>query len=156
MATHRLSAAVGVLLLALAGCGNVDVQTDSFATMAEARQRGAVDRGWVPAFLPEHAYEIRAAYDTGGLRRWGIVNFRSEDAESVRRLLVPEEVSLDGWRMDIPARIEWWPIVLRNELDAGALTATGLRAYRNSTGDYVFVVNWKQGRAYYWWVKGSP
>jgi hypothetical protein len=151
--TYRLIAVRGVLLFALvAGCANTDVQTDSFATMAEARQRGAVDRGWVPGFLPERAYEIRAAYDTDGPRRWGILNFRPEDADSVRRVLKPGEVSLAGFRTNIPARIEWWPIALRNELDAAALAATGLRTYRSSTGEYVFVVNWNQGRAYYWWA----
>lgn len=152
MGTHRLIAACGVLLLALAGCTNTAVQTDSFATMAEARQRGAVDRGWVPEFLPERAYEIRAAYDTDGRRRWGILNVRPEDVESLRRVLKPEEVSLAGFRTNIPARIEWWPIALRNELDAVALAASGLRSYRSSSGEYVFVVNWNQGRAYYWWA----
>lgn len=153
MGTDRLIAVLGVLLLCLtASCRNIDVETDSFATMTEARQRGAVDRGWVPGFLPERAYEIRAAYDTDGRRRWGILNFKPEDVESVRRVLRPVELSLAGWRMNIPARIEWWPVALRNELDAEALAATGLRAYRTDSGDYVFVVNWNQGRAYYWWA----
>jgi hypothetical protein len=154
VATPRLTTAIGVLVL-LANCGNVNVQTDSFATMAEARERGAVSRGWVPAFLPERAYEIRAAYDTNGPRRWGILNFRPEDAQAVRGLLLPGETSLAGWRMDIPARIEWWPVALRNELDAETIAATGLRAYKTSTGDYVFAVNWSQGRAYYWRAGGA-
>ena len=154
METPRLTSAIGVLLL-LAGCGNVNVQTDSFATMAEARQRGAVERGWVPAFLPERAYEIRAAYDTDGPRRWGILNFTPGDVDAVRALLRPEETSLAGVRMDIPARIEWWPVALRNELNPEAIAATGVRAYQSRSGDYLFAVNWNQGRAYYWWTGGT-
>ena len=142
--------AIGVVLLA--SCGNVDVQTDSFATMAEARERRAVERGWVPAFLPEGAYEIRAAYDTSSTRRWGILNFRAADADAIRRALDPAETSVDGLRVDIPGRIEWWPIALRNALDPEAIAATGLRTYRSTTGDFLVAVNWNQGRAYFWRV----
>ena len=51
--------------------------------------------------------------------------------------------------MDIPGRIEWWPVILRGTLDAERIQATGLRAYRARSGGLVFAVNWKQGRAYY-------
>lgn len=150
MASHRLTALALTLVVLAASCRNVNVLTDTFATMAEARQRGAVDRGWVPSFLPDQAYELRAAYDTDGPRRWGILNFRAEDADSLRNVLQPTEISLAGTLMDIPARIEWWPIALRNELDQDTLASTGLRAYRTTDGEYVFAVNWNQGRAYYW------
>ena len=63
MASHRLTALALTLVVLAASCRNVNVLTDTFATMAEARQRGAVDRGWVPSFLPDQAYELRAAYE---------------------------------------------------------------------------------------------
>ena len=154
METSRLRPLLFVFVI-VAGCGDVNVETDSFATMDEARQRGAVDRGWVPAFLPERAYELRAAYDTDTQRRWGILNFRTEDAGALRGALQPDEVPLDGVTIDIPPRIEWWPIALRNELNHETIAATGLRAYRNTTGEYLFAVNWNQGRAYYWRVPES-
>ena len=59
METSRVIAIVCAAVL-IAGCGDVNVQTDSFATMAEARQRGAIERGWVPPFLPDAVYELRA------------------------------------------------------------------------------------------------
>jgi hypothetical protein len=134
----------------VSACADANVHTDTFANMAEARQRGAVDRGWVPAFVPEQAYELRAAYEPGGPRRWGILNFAADDADRLRAQLRPEEVSLSGMRMDIPARIEWWPIALRNDLQPDTIVATGLRAYRTSSGEFIVAVNWNQGRAYYW------
>lgn len=145
----RRTAAVLFAVFA-AACANQNVNTDSFATMKEARDRGAVERGWVPATLPERAYELRAAYDLDTDRRWGILNFRTEDADALRAILAPDEISVVGTKMRIPARIEWWPIALRNELDAEQLKATGLRTYRATSGDFVFAVNWPQGRAYYW------
>lgn len=139
-----------LLVLFAAACGNHNVNTDSFGTMKEARDRGAVERGWVPSNLPEGAYELRAAYDLDSGRRWGILNFRPEDADALRGILAPDEISVVGTKMQIPARIEWWPIALRSELDAEQLKATGLRTYRATSGDFVFAVNWPQGRAYYW------
>lgn len=149
MAAHRLIPLIVAAALA-AGCAGANVHTDSFATMREARERGAVEHGWVPSWLPDGAYELRAAYEPDGSRRWGILNFRNDEAALLRDALRDEEISLSGTRIDIPARVEWWPIALRKELDPGQISATGLRAYRARSGDFIVAVNWSQGRAYYW------
>lgn len=148
MEAHRLTLAAALVLVA--ACIGSNVHTMSFATMAEARAAGAADRGWVPASMPDSAYELRVAYEPDGERRWGIFNFRAEDAGAVRALLQSEETSLSGVRMEIPARIEWWPIVLRGDLDHDRVASTGLRAYRALGGEMIVAVNWKQGRGYYW------
>ena len=137
----------------LAGCAGPTVQTMTYATVTEARAAGAIDRGWVPADLPEGAYELRAAYAVDGWERWGLFNFRPEDADALRRVLSPGEVPLAGMRMEIPGRIEWWPVILRGDLDAERIATTGLRAYRARSGGRVFGVNWHQGRAYYWAIR---
>jgi hypothetical protein len=139
----------GAALLALAACGRA-VETATFATLAEARESGAVERGWVPAVLPDQAFELRAAYDTRGDQRWGLFNFRPADADALRAVLEPQEMSLAGTVIDIPPRIEWWPVQLRGTLDAERVEATGLRAYRARSAPLVIAVNWNQGRAYYW------
>lgn len=131
-------------------CSGPTVHTYTYASFAEARESGAVDDGRVPAILPQGAYELRAAYATAGWERWGLFNFRPEDAEALRSVLQPVEISLEGTHMEIPGRIEWWPVLLRRELDAGRIAATGLQAYRARSADFVFAVNWNQGRAYYW------
>ena len=148
MGTRRLAAAV--LLAAAAGCAAERVNTMSYASVREARDAGAVARGWVPAILPDGAYELRAAYEPEGWKRWGILNFHRADADGLRAILDAEEFSLDGTRIDIPGRIEWWPIALRGNLDHESLRATGLQAYRIRDTSFVLAVNWAQGRAYYW------
>jgi hypothetical protein len=100
--------------------------------------------------LPEGAYELRAAYAVSGPERWGLFNFREGDAEALRAVLQPEEISFAGTEMEIPGRIEWWPVILRGTLDAERIQATGLRAYLARSGGLVFAINWKQGRCYYW------
>lgn len=132
------------------GCSGPSVQTATYATVAEARAAGAVERGLVPPVLPEGAYELRAAYAIDGPERWGLFNFRPADADALRGILQPGEISFAGTEMEIPGRIEWWPVILRGTLDAERIQTTGLRAYPARAGGLVFAVNWKQGRAYYW------
>jgi hypothetical protein len=130
----------------LSGCRNNDVVTESYATMAEARANG----GDIPIGVPEGAHDIRTASDTRSRRRWGLFNFLAADADGLRAMLQAEEMSLAGVDCDIPARIEWWPVLLRGRVNAEQARAAGLQSYRSRQGDLVVVVNWKQGRAYYW------
>ena len=145
-----IAAAVIASASALA-CADSSVHTATYASMAEARQAGAVEQGWVPGNLPDNAYELRAAYDVDDAdRRWGLFNFRDGDHASLRAILAPDDVSIAGVEMDIPPRIEWWPVQLRGRLDEERILATGLQAHRSREGALTFLVNWKQGRGYYW------
>ena len=138
-----------VIVAGAAACRDVDVVTASYATLNEAAAAGAVERGWVPRALPSGAYEIREAHDLDSNRRWGLFNFRPEDADALRGSL-GSEVSLAGQTCTPPRRIEWWPILLREHLDHERIAATGLRAFSDREGDLIYAVNWNQGRAYYW------
>jgi hypothetical protein len=143
----RLAAAVAAVLTASA-CTGVDANTATFGTLSEARP--AIESGWIPAGLPAGSYELRAAYVPGSWQRWGIINFPAEASAELRTLLEPAEISLTGIRCEVPGRIEWWPVQLRQQLDAERIAATGAKAYRGRTGNLIWVVNWTQGRAYYW------
>ena len=134
----------------LAACSGPTVHTATYATVREARASGAIEKGWMPDTLPENAYELRAAYALNGPERWGLFNFRPADEQVLRAILQPDDLPFAGVVMDIPARIEWWPVILRGRLDEERIHATGLRAYHARTSSLVFAVNWQQGRAYYW------
>ena len=139
--------AIGLAIAVAAGCSGANVKTATYANMTEAQP--AVDQGLMPAGLPRSSFELRAAYVPDGQERWGLFNFRAEGAEELRALLVADEISLTGIRCTIPPRVEWWPVQLRKALDDERVKATGAKAYRSKAGNLVFVVNWPQGRAYY-------
>ncbi len=139
---------LAVLLLS-SGCRDVDVVTASYATLAEAEAAGAVREGWLPAGLPPGTYEIREAHDPRSPRRWGLFNF-PPDEEHAMRGLIGAERPFAGLQANPPRRIEWWPVLLRRELDQERIAATGLRAYESRDGELIFAINWSQGRAYYW------
>ena len=66
-------------------CADSSVHTATYATMTEAREAGAVEKGWVPGSLPDDVYELRAAYDLDDpARRWGLFNFRDGDHDALR------------------------------------------------------------------------
>jgi hypothetical protein len=145
-AVRRLAAALA--LVSVTACTGIKAQTATFANMEEAQP--AIAAGYIPAGLPPSSFELRAAYLPDSWERWGIINFPASGAGVLRGLLQPEEISLTGIRCEIPGRIEWWPVQLRNNLDDERIKATGAKAYRSRTGNLLFVVNWAQGRAYYW------
>ncbi|HSC26285.1 MAG TPA: hypothetical protein VLD67_03370 [Vicinamibacterales bacterium] len=136
--------------LSCAACRDLEVVTAVYATLNEARAAGAIERGWIPEGLPQGTHDIREAHDLDSNRRWGLFSFPHDQDGALRALLEPGELSFDALACDIPARIEWWPVLLRGRLDDERIRATGLEAYRAASGDLVFAVNWKQGRAYYW------
>jgi len=145
-----VSCAALFAMCAVGACRDVDVDTESYATLGEAREAGAIDRGWMPSLLPEGAVDIRVAYDQGSDRRWGLFSFSEAAAAALKAVLQTEEASLGGQTLDVPGRIEWWPVQLRGTLDESRIRDTGLRAYQTQQGDFMVAVNWNQRRAYYW------
>jgi hypothetical protein len=139
-------------VLAIAACGDHDVVTASYGTLAEARQAGEIRRGSIPDGLPPGTFELRAAHNAETNARWGLFSFPPAEGSLLKALLDPAEFPLQGQPCNPPRRIEWWPIQLRGDLDAERIAATGAKAYQSTDKGLVFVVNWNQGRAYYWSV----
>ena len=138
------------LTLVATSCRDIEVVTASYSTLEEAADAGAVDGGWIPKELPPGSHDIREAHDLDSNRRWALFSFPTNEAPVLQRLLEPTEMSLEGQVCDAPRRIEWWPVLLRGQLDAERIRAAGLHAYRSADGSLLFAVNWNQGRAYYW------
>src|SRR3954449_5889729 len=148
---RRMAAALTLgAVTAIIACSAIDAQTNSYATLVEAREAGAIAKGWMPEGLPPGSHDIREGHVPGTPQRWGVINFPHGEDAALRALVQPEEISLDGQRCEVPGRVEWWPVMLRGALDGERLAATQLRAYRAKEGNLIVAVNWNQGRAYYW------
>jgi hypothetical protein len=154
--TRTLLALGCVLAAALASaCRDTKVVTNSYSSLEEARAAGALSAGYLPEGLPPGASDIREAHDPDSADRWVIFSFPASERDQLLALLEPAEYSLAGQRADVPGRIEWWPTLLRDALDAERIKATGLQTYRARSGNRLFAVNWSQGRAYFW-TPASP
>src|SRR5687767_7544955 len=80
-------AAVACLLLIGGGCRNLEVITESYSTLPEARAAGAVDRRRLPRGLPEGTRDLRVAHDLDSSRRWGLFNFPQAEGGALKVLL---------------------------------------------------------------------
>jgi hypothetical protein len=139
-----------LILISIGACADNDVVTASYATLAEARQAGAISRGRIPEGLPPGTREMREAFHPGIGRRWGLFSFPAAEGSYLRGLLDASEISVQGMEIEPPRRIEWWPLLLRGALDAERLRSTGLLTHKSRDGQLILAVNWNQGRAYYW------
>jgi hypothetical protein len=147
---RRLARVVALCAVLIGGCTSLNSQTASYNTLEEARRAGAITSGLLPDGLPPGTRDIRTAHVPGSTEQWGLFNFPPGEADVLKRLLASAEVSLAGQYIEVPGRIEWWPVALRGDLDAEQIGITGLRAYRTTDQSRIVAVNWKQGRAYYW------
>lgn len=99
--TARTGRGLLALLAAVAvtGCAQ-DLHTASWPDLVTARQQDALDRGWVPEWLPEAASDVRQANRpaTGA----AVVRAGLPDDEPVDECDVTEEV---GVRPDL---VDWW------------------------------------------------
>jgi hypothetical protein len=143
----RMPLALAALLLT--ACSSINSQTNAYATLAEAEQAGAVAHGWIPDGLPASAHDLREGHVPGSNDRWGLFEYPQEGGRAVLALLERSELVLNGQECRVPARIEWWPLMLRGPLDSTRLSTTGVHVYRARKQDLLFAVNWSQGRAYY-------
>jgi hypothetical protein len=139
---------ISVLLLFATGCTAIETKTGIYATVAEARAAGAIERGWIPEGLPASATDLREAHH-GDRQQWGVFAFPPTDIDAMRRL-VAAEITATPPACDPPGRLEWWPRILRSPLDVAQLHSTGLRLHRSRDGRLTYAINWNQGRAYYW------
>jgi hypothetical protein len=143
----RRALALFAVLAIIAGCSGVNVQTEVYQTLDEARTAGAIERGWIPKGLPDSTSDLRAAHLENG-NRWGVFTFDSAHGATLKDLM-GEEIS-STVECNAPGRLEWWPRILRSPIDLDRVKSTGLRLYHGRDGQFTFAVNWSQGRAYYW------
>jgi hypothetical protein len=135
------------LLGVLASCSDLRVKVDVFDNVDEARAAGAVAAGWVPDALPKSVSDLREGHLPDG-RYWGVFTFPHADEAAVRALL-GDEITSGTLKCDPPGRLEWWPQIVQSPVNVEQVRTTGFRLFHGKDAR-TYVVNWGQGRAYYW------
>jgi len=122
------------------------VKIGVYNTLEDARAAGAISAGWVPDGLPSGVTELREGHLPDG-RHWGVFTF-PRSADGAIKALASSEITPGTLTCDPPGRIEWWPRLVQSPVDVERVRGTGFRVY--SGGGRTWVINWGQGRAYYW------
>lgn len=138
-------AAIGAGLLHVA-CS--DFFESSYPSMTDAKRASAVDRGWLPSFLPEGSRSIREIHNIDTNETWCAFEFPAEEAVALRESLSsvdPAQVS--SKRVRRPG-VAWWPDVLEGPLNPKEIEKEGLELYKH---DFIlFAIDWQRGRAFFY------
>jgi len=90
---------VAIFLLSLSACS--EQAEEAYPTWAEAQRAGAVERGWVPAFVPRSAREIRDSHDLDSNRQTLFFVARPEDVEPMVEGFLPVSVANQAVASDL-------------------------------------------------------
>jgi hypothetical protein len=140
----RLTVAVAALVAV--SCG--ETRVSHYATMAEARRAGAIERGWVPPFLPETTTSIRESHNIDTNETWGTFRFSDADSTALKRALV--EIDPTGQHVRRPSGLPDWPRELEGQLAREALRRSGLETFKASSEDVFVALDRKAGSGFFW------
>jgi hypothetical protein len=151
----RLTAAgSAVFLLAVVGlrtCERAETPERAYPDAAAARRAGEQARGWLPAFVPATATDVRIAGNVDTNRHW----LRFTVAAGMWRALTAagEPLSLTQvWAADpaAPKWLEWW----HQDLRPGSLVPppgrTPVAAFRHQAAPYCLAADTTGGYVYVW------
>ena len=120
--------AVLLMVSSLVGCTD-DVVSSRHQTRADAAD--IVDRGWIPAVLPDSARDIRESHNLDSNVGHGTFVFGATDADAFKAALVPIPA-------DHPAKAE----------SRSTLQRSGYLLY--SFEDFEIAVNWTERKGEFW------
>jgi hypothetical protein len=128
----------------------VEIPVAEYDNLAEAQADGALERGWLPEFLPPHTSDIREAHNVDTSARW------LEFTAPVRELrILAAHLDPITWQdarrtaLPRPSRAgRHWP----PELDEPAIATprSSLGFYRATKASYCLAVDWTSGHAWGW------
>jgi hypothetical protein len=116
------------LALFLAGCHG-DRRESFYPSLADAKRDGAIDRGWIPDFLPESSRSIHELHDHSPSTQWCAFEFLPAEAPALHKRLKSDASSIPTVRHVPDPGKTWWPAVLAGDLDATKIHGAGLDLY---------------------------
>lgn len=147
----KVKIAVGLsVALLTAACERMETAESVYPDARAAISAGAIQRGWIPAFLPPSAKEISEKHNLDTNEVW--LRFSMEPGErssiekSCRRIQPPEAVFPRKGGGD------WWPEVLTEEQRSARLQTGKYMLYRCENGGSMAVE--EGGRTVFYWHSG--
>lgn len=115
MKSTSASLSLGLLLMTLSGCElfhSLDKDA-SYATYEEAKADGAMRRGWIPAFVPASATDLKESHNLDTNESWLTFRFAEADREGLAEALTPADAGEVQFPRGKPTRQrDWWPLTL--------------------------------------------
>jgi hypothetical protein len=146
---------VGVILVLLglgAAMSILETPVEEYSSFAEAREAGAVERGWLPSFLPPHATHLREAHNIDTNERW--IAFTAPPQElriMVARFSILPYRNARATAVDRSWRVGGdWPPELSKTFWHTPRSTDLLSYHLSEEADYCVAIEWRTGRAWVW------
>ncbi len=154
---HRLPLTVLVVCcVALLGAcdsftdfGDFYIMDATYETMGKAREDGAIDRGWVPEYLPDTATNIRERHSQDTNEGWGTYSFGDLDLSHFEKHWSHAQSAPlpgDPNRFHGEPTIDWWPGTLND----------GLVFYRGIEDGHFWLAVDNEKKTCYFWIDQEP
>jgi hypothetical protein len=138
---------VGFVAL-MAYCEHVENPIDEYATYADAVEAGAVDRGWIPSFVPPTAAHIRDAHNLDTNHQW--LQFRLSEADAREMVAGMHPVSVEDARCALPSR---WSVPLRRlgtQPDLSGRPEVSKHLHADGSRSFCVAVDWSSRMVFAW------
>ncbi len=134
-----------------------DRRESSYTSLADAKKDGAIDRGWIPDFLPESSRAIHEVHDMSPSTTWCAFEFLPSDSQGLRKSLKSVgELAPSVRHVPNPGE-SWWPAMLDGNLDVGKIQKAGFELYMieapetpSSTEVLLFAIDWAKGHGFFY------
>jgi hypothetical protein len=144
------------LALLFVGCHS-DRRESFYPSLADAKKDGALDRGWIPDFLPESSHAIHEVHDISPSTTWCAFEFTPADSQGLRKSFKSVDSLPPSVRRVPSPRQSWWPALLQGSLDTEKIHKTGFELYMvvgpetpSSTEVLLFAVDWAKGQGFFY------
>jgi hypothetical protein len=134
-----------------------DRRESFYPSLADAKKDGAIDRGWIPDFLPASSRAIHEVHDISPSTTWCAFEFLPSDSQDLQKSLKRvDELAPSVRRVPNPGE-SWWPDLLDGNLDVGKIQKAGFELYMvtapetpSSTEVLLFAVDWTKGHGFFY------
>ena len=146
-----LGVAAVLLVVAARACTVYETPVEEYPSLAEARAAGAIDRGWIPDFLPPNATHLREVHRIDSNERWLAFTAPLPELRAMASQLAP--LSYESARRT--ANRSWvvggdWPPELSKRF-WHTPRSTSLLSYHISKAErYCVAIEWRTGRGWGW------
>jgi hypothetical protein len=135
-----------------------DRRESFYPSLADAKKEGAIDRGWIPDFLPESSRAIHEVHDISPSTTWCAFEFLASDSRGLRNRLRSVDALPPPSVRSVPNPGEsWWPALLEGDLDPVKIRRAGFELYMvvapdtpSSTEVLLFAIDWANGRGFFY------
>ena len=132
-----------VLLISGVAVGCWERPEIAYPDLQAAKDAGAIERGWIPVWIPPTSYDLRETHDLDSNR--SMLAFKYSPRDAPRPLDVCAEVHA-GQLQDVPFRVSWWPA----DVPPTSVVASQFAFYSCEDGRALLAVSALEGEAYYW------